>query len=171
MSRPGPRRVIAGNRGGRRSIGGGRYFDRRSGAAFPAGSCGGGRTGRRPRPVSENSNRETSGTPPRNDNTRAEVAVAPRDGSSTAPTRGIDSIVIFAVDHAQGTLTPVDWEPTQDKTPRFFALDPAANFLQAANPDSDTIVTCRVNPATGRLTSTGHVVKTGSPVCIVFVGG
>jgi 6-phosphogluconolactonase len=53
---------------------------------------------------------------------------------------------------------------TQGKTPRFLGLDPAANFLQAANQDSDTIVTFRVNPATGRLTPTGQVVEIGNPV-------
>jgi 6-phosphogluconolactonase (cycloisomerase 2 family) len=45
-------------------------------------------------------------------------------------------------------LTPVGWEPTQGKTPRFFTLDPAANFLYAANQDTDTIVTFRVNKTT-----------------------
>jgi 6-phosphogluconolactonase len=39
------------------------------------------------------------------------------------------------------------------------------------NQGSDTIVTFRVNGATGRLTPTGQVVQTGSPVCIIFVGG
>lgn len=61
-------------------------------------------------------------------------------------------------------MTPVGWEQTQGKTPRFFALAPAANFLYAANQDSDTIVTFRVNPATGRLTPTGQVVEIGNPV-------
>jgi 6-phosphogluconolactonase len=40
----------------------------------------------------------------------------------------------------------VGWEPTQGKTPRFFGLDPAANFLHAADQDSDTVVIFRVNP-------------------------
>src|SRR5271169_691925 len=104
-------------------------------------------------------------------NTGAEVAVAPSGRFVYGSNRGHDSIAIFAVDHAQGTLSPVGWEPTQGKTPRFFGLDPAAKFLYAANQDSDTIVTFRVNPATGRLAPTGQVVKVGSPVCIIFVGG
>src|SRR5271167_914313 len=99
----GPRRVVTSNRGGRRNIGGGRYFDRRRGAAFPAGSCGGGRTGRRPKPISGNSNRETTSTPPR-DNTGTAVAVAPPGRFVYGSNRGHDSIVLFAVDHAQGTL-------------------------------------------------------------------
>jgi DNA-binding beta-propeller fold protein YncE len=159
----GPRRVVTSNRGGRRNIGGGRYFDRRRGAAFPAGRCGGGRTWRRPEPISENSNRKTASTPSRN-NTGGEVAVAPSGRFVHGPNRGHDSIATFAGDHAQGTLTPVGWEQTQGKTPRFFALAPAANFLYAANQDSDTIVTFRVNPATGRLTPTGQVVEIGNPV-------
>jgi len=104
-------------------------------------------------------------------NTGAEVAVAPSGRFVYGSNRGHDSIAIFAVDHAQGTLSPVGWEPTQGKTPRFFGLDPATTFLYAANQDSDTIVAFRVNPVTGRLKPTGQVVKTGSPVCIIFVGG
>ena len=53
-------------------------------------------------------------------------------------------------------------------TPRFFALDPSCTLLYAANQDSDTIVTFRVDQATGKLAPTGEVVKTGSPVSIVF---
>ncbi|HMD63664.1 MAG TPA: lactonase family protein [Stellaceae bacterium] len=103
-------------------------------------------------------------------NTGAEVAVAPSGRLMYGSNRGHDSIVIFAVDHAAGTLTPVGWEPTQGKTPRFFGLDPAANFLYAANQDTDTIVTFRVNKTSGKLAPTGQVVKVGSPVTIVFAG-
>jgi 6-phosphogluconolactonase (cycloisomerase 2 family) len=103
-------------------------------------------------------------------NTGAEVAVAPSGRFVYGSNRGHDSIVIFAVDRAAGTLTPVGWEPTQGKTPRFFTLDPTANFLYAGNQDSDTVVTFRVNKATGKLAPTGQVVKGGSPVTIVFAG-
>jgi len=85
--------------------------------------------------------------------------------------RGHDSIVTFAVDRAGGALTPVAWEPTQGKTPRHFALDRTANFLYATNQDSDTIVTFRVNKVSGKLAPTGQIVKVGSPVTIVFLGG
>jgi 6-phosphogluconolactonase len=103
-------------------------------------------------------------------NTGAEVAVAPSGQFVYGSNRGHDSIVIFAVDRAQGSLTPVGWEPTQGKTPRFFGLAPGANFLYAANQDSDTIVTFRINQATGRLAPTSQIVKVGSPVSIVFAG-
>jgi 6-phosphogluconolactonase len=104
------------------------------------------------------------------DNTGAEVAVAPSGRFVYGSNRGHDSIVIFAVDRGNGTLTPVDWVPTQGQTPRFFALDPTANFLYAANQDTDTIVTFRVNQRNGRLTPTGHIIKIGSPCTIAFRG-
>jgi 6-phosphogluconolactonase len=65
-------------------------------------------------------------------------------------------------------LTPVAWEPTQGRVPRFFALDPSGGFLYAANQNSDTIVAFAVDQGSGKLKPTGQVVKTGSPSSIVF---
>ena len=101
--------------------------------------------------------------------TTSEIAVAPSGRFVYGSNRGHDSIAIFAVDAATSVLTPVDWEPTQGKTPRFFSFDPSGAFLYAANQDSDTIVCFRVDRASGKLSSTGSVVKTGSPSSIVFV--
>ena len=82
--------------------------------------------------------------------------------------RGHDSLAIFAVDDSSGTLGPVGWEPTQGKTPRFFAIEPSGTVLYAANMDSDTIVAFRVDAGSGKLTPTGQIIKTGSPSSIVF---
>jgi 6-phosphogluconolactonase (cycloisomerase 2 family) len=101
-------------------------------------------------------------------NTTSEIAVAPSGRFVYASNRGHDSIVVFGVDEATGVLTPLGWEPTQGKTPRFFALDPSGAFLHAANQASDTIVIFRVDQKTGRLTPTGQIVKVGSPSSIVF---
>jgi 6-phosphogluconolactonase (cycloisomerase 2 family) len=103
------------------------------------------------------------------DSTTAEIAVAPSGRFVDGSNRGHDSIAILAVDQSTGTLAPVGWEPTQGKTPRFFALDPWGSFLHVANQDSDTIVVFGVDAVTGTLAPTGHVVKTGSPSSIVFV--
>lgn len=65
-------------------------------------------------------------------------------------------------------LTPVAWESSQGKTPRFFALDPSGTFLYAANQASDTIVCFRIDETSGKLSPTGQVVNTGSPSSIVF---
>jgi 6-phosphogluconolactonase (cycloisomerase 2 family) len=100
--------------------------------------------------------------------TTSEIEVAPSGQFVYASNRGHDSLAIFAIDGFTGLLASVGWESTQGKTPRFFSIYPAGTFLYAANEDSDTIVTFRVDQASGKLTPTGQVVKTGSPVTIVF---
>ena len=102
-------------------------------------------------------------------NSRAsEIAVSPDGRFVYASNRGFDSVAIFAVDPANGWLRPVDYQQSRGKTPRFFAADPTGRFMFVANEESDTIVTYAIDQATGRLTATGDVVQTGSPVCIVF---
>jgi 6-phosphogluconolactonase (cycloisomerase 2 family) len=102
------------------------------------------------------------------DNTGSEIAVAPSGRFLYASNRGHDSIGIFAIEPTTGALAPVGWEPTQGKTPRFFALDPSGTFLYAANQASDTIVAFRVDPNEGTLAATGQVIESGSPSCVVF---
>lgn len=101
-------------------------------------------------------------------NTTAEVAVAPSGQFVYGSNRGHNSIVIYSIDQTSGLPTLVGWEPTQGKTPRYFGLDPSGTLLYAGNQDSDTVVTYRVEQATGKLAPTGQVVQTGSPVTIVF---
>lgn len=98
----------------------------------------------------------------------SEIAISPDGRFVYASNRGYDSVAIFAVDASSGRLTPVEWVPSLGKTPRFFAFDPAGRFFSVANEDSDTIVAFRADKATGRIAATGEVVKTGSPVCIIF---
>src|SRR5215470_4925230 len=101
-------------------------------------------------------------------NTGAEIAVAPSGRVVYASNRGHDSVAIFAVDQNAGTLTSVDWAPTQAKSPRFFGLDPSAKILYAANADegfsaqqnTDTIVPFKIDQAKGKLTPTGQIIKT-----------
>ena len=98
----------------------------------------------------------------------AEIAVAPSGRFVYGSNRGHDSIAIYSVDPAAGTIEPVGWEPVQGKKPRFFCFDPDASHLYAANEDSHAIVEFNVNPDTGKLAPTGQVIETGSPACIVF---
>jgi 6-phosphogluconolactonase len=111
-------------------------------------------------------------------NTGAEIAVAPSGRVVYASNRGDDSIAIFAVDRRDGSLTALGWVPTHAKSPRFFAIDPAARFLYAANADegfsaetaTDQIVPFRIKEPTGMLAPTGRIIKTRSPCAIVFAG-
>lgn len=85
-----------------------------------------------------------------------------------ASNRGYDSVAVFAIDQGTGMLSPVEFMPTDGKTPRFFTLTPNERFLFALNEDSDTIISMAVDAHTGALSKTGFTVSTGSPVCMVF---
>ena len=103
------------------------------------------------------------------DNRAAEIAISPSGHNVYVSNRGHDSIGHFSVSPTSGLLTPVEWGTTKGKGPRFFALDPAAQHLYAANELTDTIVDFAVHDKTGRLSSANQVLETGSPVCITFV--
>jgi 6-phosphogluconolactonase len=101
-------------------------------------------------------------------NTGAEIAVASSGRFVYGSNRGHDSIAIFAIDPGGGTLTPIGWQSTQGRTPRFFGLDPSGTHLYAANQSSDTVVIFRVNQTTGALTATNEIVKVATPTTIVW---
>jgi 6-phosphogluconolactonase (cycloisomerase 2 family) len=102
--------------------------------------------------------------------TTAEIAVTPDGRHVYGSNRGHDSVAIYAADAENGSLSPVGWQPTQGRGPRFIGLDPAGRFLYAANEQSDTVVTLRVDAGSGRLAPTGEVITNGSPVTIIFAG-
>jgi 6-phosphogluconolactonase len=97
----------------------------------------------------------------------AHVAVSPDGRFVYGSNRGHDSIAIWVVGEG-GTVSLVGHESTRGQTPRNFALDPTGDWLLVANQDSDTIVTFRRDRVTGRLTATGSVTGTPSPVAILF---
>lgn len=99
----------------------------------------------------------------------AEVLVDPSGQFLYGSNRGHDSIAVFAIDRARGTLKPVMHAPTGGRTPRNFVIDPSGAFLLAANQDSNNIVVFRRNSRTGRLTPADQAVPVDSPVCIRFV--
>lgn len=101
-------------------------------------------------------------------NSSAEIAVHPDGNFLYASNRGHDSIAIFSIDAAKGTLTFIDRVSAQGKTPRNFVIDPTGAFLLAANQDSGSAVEFRIDQKTGRLTTTGNVVQVPSPVSVVF---
>jgi len=99
----------------------------------------------------------------------AEIAIHPSSKFLYASNRGHNSITIFKVDAAKGTLTAAGNISTGGKTPRNFAIDPSGNYLLAANQDSSNIVIFKIDQQTGGLTPTGDTIEVGSPVSVVFV--
>jgi 6-phosphogluconolactonase len=103
------------------------------------------------------------------ENTTAEIAVHRSGRFLYGSNRGHDSIVVFAIDPAEGTLRFVEDVSTLGKEPRNFALDPTGTYLFAANQNSNTVVVFRVNQKDGRLTPAGQKFEVPSPVCVTFV--
>lgn len=101
-------------------------------------------------------------------NTTAEVAVHPNGRFVYGSNRGHDSIAVFKVDPADGTLTFVERVSTQGRNPRNFAIDPTGRWLIAANQEGNNLVIFAVDADTGRLTPTGQTVELGTPVCVRF---
>ena len=101
--------------------------------------------------------------------TGAEIAVDRAGRNVYITNRGHDSVGVFTIDRANGTLSPRQWVPTKGTVPRFFAFDPDERFLYVANQGSDTIFGYR-RGADGKLSPTPIRVSVGSPACIVFNG-
>src|SRR6185437_16174713 len=101
--------------------------------------------------------------------TAAEIALSPSGKFLYASNRGSDSIAVFSVDSAKGTLKPVESDSVLGKTPRDFVIDPSGRFLLVPNQDSGNIVVYRIDQASGHLTPTGDQTKLSSPVCLQFL--
>ena len=65
-----------------------------------------------------------------------------------------------------GTLFPNGHVSTGGDWPRNFAIDPNGAFLLAANQNSGTILTFRLEPGSEQPVSTRQVTPIPSPVCI-----
>lgn len=102
-------------------------------------------------------------------NDAAEIAILPSGKFLFTSNRGHDSIAVFSIDPAKGTLTQIADVPTGGKEPRHFAIDPSGHFLLAESENSDLIAEFRIDPATGKLSPTGELVHTPSPVCMAFL--
>src|SRR5215212_9833080 len=102
------------------------------------------------------------------ENTCAHVVVAPDGRFVYGSNRGHDSIAIWSIAGERGEVELVGHEPTRGKNPRHFSLHPTGDWLLVANQHSDAVVTFRRDRDTGRLTATGPVTATPSPVAIVF---
>ncbi|HUA82696.1 MAG TPA: lactonase family protein [Bryobacteraceae bacterium] len=97
----------------------------------------------------------------------AEIEIHPNGHFLYASNRGPDTLALFHI-AAGGGLTEISQTPTQGKTPRHFAIDPAGKFLLVENQDSDNIVSFAIDPGKGTLTPTGQITECGAPVCILY---
>jgi len=102
-------------------------------------------------------------------NTCAEVRVHPGGKFLYGSNRGHDSIVVYQIDMVEGTLTFVEHETEDIKTPRNFNIDPTGKFCLVANQDGDSVVVFQIDQNSGELEPTGHKISIGRPVCVRFL--
>ena len=100
--------------------------------------------------------------------TTAEVRVHPNGRFIYGSNRGHDSIAVFAVNAANGTLTPIEIVPSGGKTPRNFSLSPDGRWLVCGHQGTELLTVVRVDAATGRLTRTPHTANVPACICVLF---
>ncbi|MHC4167516.1 MAG: lactonase family protein [Planctomycetota bacterium] len=105
----------------------------------------------------------------RGSNSCAEVRVHPSGRFLYGSNRGHDSIAVYRISRREGTLTFVEHETANIKTPRNFNIDPTGKFCLVANQGSDSVVVFKINSKTGALEPAGHKISIGRPVCIRFL--
>jgi 6-phosphogluconolactonase len=103
----------------------------------------------------------------RNDD--AEITVHPNAKWLFASNRGHDTIAVFAINPADGTLRHTGEFPTGGKEPRHFTIDPTGQCLLAENQNSNSIAVFRIDASTGALTQVSLADNIPSPVCLTFL--
>jgi 6-phosphogluconolactonase len=101
--------------------------------------------------------------------TAAEVRVHPNGRFVYGSGRGPDTIAVFAVDAASGTLSLVEIVPCGGKGPRNFTLSPDGQWLVCAHQDSNTLCSFQVDGGSGRLRRIPGTLPVPMPVCAVFL--
>jgi 6-phosphogluconolactonase len=97
-----------------------------------------------------------------------EIEVHPDGNFLYVSNRGHNSLALFAIDPAKGTLTPKGHTPVGG-TPRNFKIDPTGNYLIAEGQNTAVSPVFKIDRATGVLTRTDAALDSPAPVCIVFV--
>ncbi|MDR0270735.1 lactonase family protein [Paenibacillus sp.] len=96
----------------------------------------------------------------------ADIHVTPCGRFLYASNRSEDSIGLYHINPSTGMLTAVEWVSTSGKAPRNFAIF-RGGYVLAANQNSNTIVSFKIDKVSGRLTPTGFVLEVPKPVCIL----
>jgi len=88
-------------------------------------------------------------------NSTAEIQIDKEGKWLYVSNRGHDSLALYSVDPANGTLTFVEHIPSLGRTPRNLTIDPTNEYLFCANQTGENVVVFRIDHKTGHLTPTG----------------
>jgi 6-phosphogluconolactonase len=102
--------------------------------------------------------------------TSADIHVSPDGKFLYASNRNpSNTIAIFKIDAANGSLTLVGHQSTMGNAPRNFSFDPSGKLLLVANQDTNNIVVFTIDQQTGLLTDTGKQIEVPNPVCLKWI--
>jgi 6-phosphogluconolactonase len=79
-------------------------------------------------------------------NSTAEIQIDHEGRFLYVSNRGHDSIAVYAVDPAKGTLALLENVPSLGRTPRNLAIDPTNDYLFSANQGGDNVVVFKIDP-------------------------
>ncbi|MCC7009787.1 MAG: lactonase family protein [Acidobacteria bacterium] len=97
-----------------------------------------------------------------------EIEVHPDGKHLYVSNRGHNSLALFAIDQANGTLAPQGHFPAGG-TPRNFKIDPTGDWVITEGQNVHKSFVQRIDRASGKLTMTDVTLDAPAPVCIVFV--
>jgi 6-phosphogluconolactonase len=102
-------------------------------------------------------------------NSTAEIQIDADGKFLYVTNRGHDSIAVYTVDPAKGTLTMTENVPSLGKTPRNITIDPTNQYLISANQAGDNLVVFRIDHKSGHLTPTGSSQTVSQAGGVAFV--
>lgn len=98
----------------------------------------------------------------------AEIEVHPDGTFLYVSNRGHNSLAVFAIDQARGTLEPRGHFPTGG-TPRNFKIDPTGDYVFTEGQNTNKTLVQKIDRKTGAVTPTDATLDSPAPVCIAFV--
>ena len=102
-------------------------------------------------------------------NSTAEIQIDAEGRFLYVTNRGHDTIAVYSVDPAKGTLTMIENVPSLGRTPRNITVDPTNQYVISANQGGENLVVFRIDHKTGHLTPTGSQQPVPQPGGLAFV--
>jgi len=100
----------------------------------------------------------------------ADIHMTPDGKYLYASNRGTNNnIAMYSINQGTGELSLLGHQAALGNNPRGFAIDPSGKFLLVGSQDNNKVITFKIDPATGLLSTTGIQTSVTSPVCLKFV--
>ena len=86
-----------------------------------------------------------------------------------ASNMGHDSVVLFNIDKAKGTLSYVEEQGTGGRHPKEFGMQPSGGHMAISLPETNQVLASRIDDTNGRLKPSGIFADVPSPASIRFL--